>query len=177
MVAKGRDDDGAPGRRRGSRGRRGSGDDGERQDAARRRPQVREEVGHAAHGGGGEIRARGSVPGAGMEGGAPARRGRRLDAAPATGRDAGDSGRGVKKTTRGRGAGVGLQLRRRRPDAALGGEGRHAAMAGRRWLRAHEEKGGRASQALGVELAREALRLEELGNRARGLLPGVLRVW
>ena len=43
-------------------------------------------------------------------------------------------------------------------------------------MRAHEEKGGRASQALGVELAREALRLEELGNRARGLLPGVLRV-
>ena len=83
----------------------------------------------------------------------------------------------MKKTTRGRGAGVGLQLRRRRPDAALGGEGRHAVMAGRRWLRAHEEKGGRASQALGVELAREALRLEELGNRARGLLPGVLRVW
>ena len=68
MVAKGRDDDGAPGRRRGSRGRRGSGDDGERQDAARRRPQVREEVGQATHGGGGEIRARGSVPGAGMEG-------------------------------------------------------------------------------------------------------------
>ena len=40
-----------------------------------------------------------------------------------------------------------------------------------------KEKGGRASQALGVKLAREALRLEELGNRARGLLPGVLRVW
>ena len=34
-----------------------------------------------------------------------------------------------------------------------------------------------AAQALGVELARESLRLEELGNRARGLLPGVLRVW
>ena len=166
-------EDGGPVRQQ----RDGGAREEQRQDAARRRPQVREEVGHAAHGGGGEIRARGSVPGAGMEGGAPARRGRRLDAAPATGRDAGDSGRGVKKMTRGRGAGVGLQLRRRRPDAALGGEGRHVAMAGRRWLRAHEEKGGRASQALGVELAREALRLEELGNRARGLLPGVLRVW
>ena len=62
---------------------RQQGREEQRQDAARRRPQVREEVGHAAHGGGGEIRARGSVPGAGMEGGAPARRGRRLDAAMA----------------------------------------------------------------------------------------------